>query len=417
MWLKRFLTAVALVFLIDPARAAPVAFTPASASGPCWSTVWSAAMQRAVDPALYPGSTLAVHDMTLRQIARSSAAARRVAVTLSNEYGGTPLRIARAGIGHVGADAKRLSGSTALRFDGRPYVVVPAGKAVRSDPVALGVAAGQRLAVSLYLPDDVGAPATVHLMGNQVLQAASGDDVDGTTLPAVPATTARFYVARIDGCDGHPRDTAVTLGDSITDGTNSTPGADRRYPDALARRLVAAGLRIGVANMGIDGNRLLHGHWGDAGLARLDRDVLALPNVRWAIVLFGINDIYAPNYLDTPGEAVNAAALIEGYRALIARLHARGVRVALATLSPNAGAEQNYKGYHTDRGETIRQAVNRWIRERNAADLVVDIDKALRDPLAPDRLRRDLDSGDHLHPNDRGYAAMAQAVPLAFFRR
>lgn len=417
MRLKRFLTAIALVFLIDPARASPVAFKPASASSRCWSTLWSAAMQRAVDPALYPGSTLAVHDMTLRQVVRSSAAARDVTVTISNEYGSMPLRIARAGIGRVGADVDRLSSSMALRFDGRPYVVVPAGGMVRSDPVALGVAAGQRLAVSLYLPDDVGAPATVHLMGNQVLQAASGDDVDGTTLPAVPATTARFYLARIDGCDGHPRDTVVTLGDSITDGTNSTVGADRRYPDALARRIVAAGLRIGVANMGIDGNRLLHGHWGDAGLARLDRDVLALPNVRGAIVLFGINDIYAPNYLGRPDEAVTVAALIEGYRALIARLHARDIRVALATLSPNAGAEQNYKGYHTDRGETIRQAVNRWIRQQSGADLVLDIDKTLRDPLASDRLRRDLDSGDHLHPNDRGYAAMARAVPLSFFRR
>lgn len=417
MRLTRFLTAIALVFLIDTASASPRTFDPAPASGPCWSTLWSAAMQRPVDPALYPGSTLAVHDMTLRQVVRSSAAARDVTVTISNEYGDKPLRIARAGIGRVGADVDRLSSSMALRFDGRPDVVVPAGKVVRSDPVVLGVAAGQRLAVSLYLPDNVGAPTTVHLMGNQVLQAANGDDVDGTALPAIPATTARFYLARIDGCNGHPRDTIVTLGDSITDGTNSTLGADRRYPDALARRLVAAGLRIGVANMGIDGNRLLHGHWGDAGLTRLDRDVLALPNVRWAIVLFGINDIYAPNYLLRPDEEVNAAALIEGYRALIARLHARKIRVALATLSPNAGAEQNYKGYHTDRGETIRQAVNRWIREQSGADLVLDIDKTLRDPLASDRLRRDFDSGDHLHPNDRGYAAMAQAVPLSFFRR
>lgn len=417
MWRNRFLTAIALTCLIDTASASSVALKPAPPSVACWSTLWSAAMQRAVDPALYPGSTLAIHDMTLRQIVRSSAAARSMAVTISNEYGSTPLRIARAGIGHVGADARHLSSSMALRFDGQSSVVIAAGKVARSDRVMFGVAPGQRLAISLYLPDDVGAPTTVHLMGNQLLQAARGDDVDGTTLPAISGTTARFYLARVDGCNGHRRDTVVTLGDSITNGTNSTVGADHRYPDALARRVVAAGLQIGVSNMGIDGNRLLHGHWGEAGLARLDRDALALPNIRWAIILFGINDIYAPNYLKTADEAVTAAQLIEGYRSVIARLHARDVRVALATLSPNAGAEISYRGYHTDRGEAIRQAVNRWIRNRSAADLVVDVDQVLRDPLVPARLRRDLDSGDHLHPDDRGYAAMARAIPLSFFRR
>jgi lysophospholipase L1-like esterase len=172
---------------------------------------------------------------------------------------------------------------------------------------------------------------------------------------------------------------------------------------------------VAVVNAGISGARLLQDRMGANALARFDRDVLAQPGVASVIVLMGINDIgwrgtpLAPN-----GSAVTAEELIAGYRQLIERAHARGVRIVGATLTPFEGALQDtpMRGYFDADKERVRQAVNAWIRDSGAFDAVVDFDAVTRDPARPTRFLAAYDSGDHLHPGDAGYRAMAEAIDL-----
>jgi lysophospholipase L1-like esterase len=205
------------------------------------------------------------------------------------------------------------------------------------------------------------------------------------------------------------RGAVVAFGDSLTDGSFSTPNADNRYPDELAERLVTAGRPLGVLNAGIGGNRVLTDApgFGEKATARFQRDALERPGVRTVIVLEGINDIGMGEAAGTP---VTAQQLIDGHRALIRAAHARGVRVIGATITPTKGVP--YPGYYTERGEAVRDAVNHWIRASGEYDAVADFDRTLADPADPDRMRPEYDGGDALHPNDAGMHAMADAVDL-----
>jgi lysophospholipase L1-like esterase len=210
--------------------------------------------------------------------------------------------------------------------------------------------------------------------------------------------------------------TIVALGDSITDGSLGTSDTNNRWPDWLARRLRDSGttpnVLLGVVSRSISGNQLLSSAGagslgGRNGLERFERDVLATPNARYLIVLLGINDLgYSP-----ASAPVTAATLIAGYRQVIARAHARGIAVIGATLLPFQGA-----GYYSTPRDAERQAVNNWIRTGNEVDGVIDFDRAMRDPASTLRLLPAYDSGDHLHPNNFGYQAMGNAVPLDLFR-
>ena len=209
----------------------------------------------------------------------------------------------------------------------------------------------------------------------------------------------------IDVESAEPRDAIVTFGDLITDGAFATRGYSRRWPDILAARLQKAGIDAGVANMGIAGNRLLRDGAADSGLRRFDHDVLAIPGVSRVIVLEGINDIGARA---RPGSGpLSAQDLIDGLSQLVARAHARGIKIILGTIIPYGG-RSNWDA----EGEAIRTGVNAWIRTTHEADGFVDFDRAVADPRDPTKMARALDSGDHVHPNDAGHAAMAAAIDL-----
>ena len=213
-------------------------------------------------------------------------------------------------------------------------------------------------------------------------------------------------VVRSPGAAG----TVVAFGDSITDGVQSTVGANVRWPNDLARRLDAQrGPGLSVADEGIGGNRVLIGSrcCGASAEARFARDALDQPGVRDIIVLEGINDIGFGAGPPNAGPDVSAARIIAGYEQLIAQAHARGLRIFGATLLPFQGA-----GYYTAAGEATREAVNTWIRTSGAFDGVIDFDAVMRDPADPLRLNPAYDSGDHLHPDDAGYQAMADAINL-----
>lgn len=209
----------------------------------------------------------------------------------------------------------------------------------------------------------------------------------------------------------------VAFGDSLSDGFASTLDANRRYPNVLAERLQAhpRTRHIAVLNHGIGGNRTLFDFIGSSAQARLDRDVLNAPGAQWVILLAGINNIGLPGAFGLAGQVVTADDIIAGHRQIIERVRERGLKIYGATLLPFEGAAQ--AGYFTPEGEAKRQAVNHWIRTSGAFDAVIDFDRVIRDPAQPSRILSAYDSGDHLHPNDAGYRAMAASIDLRLFRQ
>lgn len=363
-------------------------------------------------------------DQTLRLIVHTSTGGSQVRIRVSNEHGATPLRIGAAHVARRATGAETMAGTDrVLTFSGSTSITIPAGAPVLSDPIDLDVPALSDLAVSLYLPGRVEA-TTIHGSAFQTNYVSlPGNFTGAATLPTQRTITSWPFLTEVD-VSAPGAGAIVALGDSITDGAVTTLDANRRWPDLLALRLQTTrdrpGSGLGIVNRGIGGNRLLRDPgeqplFGRAALARFDRDVLATAGVRHLIVLIGINDIGHPGTGTIPAtEAVTPQDLIAGYRQLIARAHAKGIPVYGGTLTPFEGTI--FPGYYTPEKEAVRQAVNNWIRTSDEFDAVIDFDRAVRDPARPTRMLPAYDSGDHLHPNDLGMQAMANAIPLELFR-
>ena len=380
-----------------------------------WVAAWQASPHGgvAIDPPGFncPGAT-GLENQTVRNLAFVSAGGTAVRARLSNAFGAQPLRVGAASVAISAGAAGTVPGTLrALRFGGRPSVSIPAGGEALSDPVHLRVRPLQTVAISVYVPQATG-PATEHFLAKQDSYVAVGNRATSehaATFESTPITCWMF----VDGLDvrapSRVQGAVVALGDSITDGENSTPNTNRRYPDQLARRLNARpGPSLSIVNAGIAGNtmvrtRLVGGVTMPTAAARLDRDVLSQTGVTDVIVLEGINDI---------GDGATADEIIDAHQQIIAKAHALGIKTYGATLTPFGGSTPFGGQYGTPEGETQRQAVNRWIRTSDAYDGVFDFDQAVRDPADPTRLRPIYDSGDHLHPNDAGLAALADAVDL-----
>lgn len=383
-----------------------------------WIASWGAA------PAgVAPDQLENLDGQTMRLIVRTSVPGQEVRIKLSNEFGAEPLRIGAARVALRAGGAAFAPGSErVLTFEGEPAVTVPAGAAVYSDPVALEVKALAQLAVSLHFPAEVKA-STVHRNAFQTSYLSfPGNFVGISNFPTARTITSWPFLTEVDVRPAAGRRTVVAFGDSITDGSATTVDANRRWPDLLAQRLhgpAAAkdGPRLGIVNRGIGGNRLLrdaaYAPFGKAGLARFERDVLGTPGVSHVVVLIGINDLGHPGHNAPASEAPTAQELIDGYRQLIARARAKGVKVIGATLTPFEGT--TFAGFYSAEKEELRQAVNGWIRSGGEFDGAIDFDQVLRDPARPARLLAAFDSGDHLHPNDAGMRALADAVPLGLF--
>ncbi len=304
----------------------------------------------------------------------------------------------------------------ALTFGGSPTVTIPPGAPVLSDPVELTVPPLGSLAISLYLPE-ITPTATWHNEGVQTAYISGpGDFTKETDFTPAQTATSRIFLSGIMVDTAPGARAIVTFGDSITDGATSTPDANHRWPDFLAERLVAAGAEVAVLNEGISGARVLRDRMGDNALARFDRDVLSHPHVDTVILMMGINDIGWPGTILVPeGEpAPSADDIIAGYRQLIARAHAADMRIIGATLTPfeDTFAGNPLFGYYDEAKEAKRQAVNEWIRTSGAFDGVIDFDVIARDPANPKHIKAEFNSGDHLHPQDTGYQAMADSVEL-----
>lgn len=346
---------------------------------------------------------------TLREIIRVSIGGDHVRLRLSNEYGDRPLVIGSAHIA-VRDTGSAIVASTnrPVTFGGRASIIIRPGAIVVSDPVAFALPALSDLAVSLYLADSTRA-STVHSLGLQTNYVSRSGDFSAT--PSLPADTtlAMFlFLSSVEVTNSAATGVIATIGNSITDGAQSSRNSNSRWPNELARRLVASREPLkGVANAGISGNRVLSFGTGPSALARFDRDVLMVPGVTHVIVLEGINDIG-----NSVATKISADDIIYGLHQLADRAHDRGLVVFGATLTP-AGPRPNF----TPELEAKRQAVNAFIRNNGVFDGVIDFDAVTRDPTDPTRFLPAYDSGDHLHPGDAGYKAMGDAIDLALFRR
>ncbi len=385
---------------------------PAAATGPA-APAGPAATATATPAPPRPQPITSFHDQTLRMMAHTSIGGRRVRVELSNVFGSAPLVIGSAHIALRDKESAIVAATDrTLRFGGQPSFWIPAGATVISDAVNMDVPASSDLAVSIYIPE-TGAADTMHAVGlHTTYISKEGNATAQLAIPDATTTQSYYWLTNVDVAAPPDAAAIVTFGDSITDGAVSTPNTDRSWPSFLARRLAASGgANIAVLNQGISGNRVLRDGAGISALARFDRDVLVQPGVKWLMIMEGINDIGLGSRPNTPpGDAVSSDDLIAALKQLVERAHEHGLQVIGCTLTPYEGA-----AYYSDNGEQVRMAVNQWIRSSGAFDAVVDFEAATRDPDHPKQFRPGFNNGDHLHPNDAGYQAMADAIDLSIF--
>jgi lysophospholipase L1-like esterase len=356
---------------------------------------------------------------TIRYRMRVAEGGAKLRISLSNAHGDKPLTLGAVSVARAGAGRNTVPGTLrAVSFGGERNITIPIDVSVLSDPVDLSVTDGSDVLVSVYSPEGIRFWSIGPVNPLAASAIADGDVTAAESFTAKEYLNGRPIVSAIDVQVPAKRSVVVALGDSITDG-DVAPDGERGWPGALARRL--ASKDISVVNAGIGGNRLLDMSPNREHLsawARLDEDVFSVPGITHLIVLEGINDIGMSGNADNlvarmwgASPLVQPDELIRVYRQIIARAHVKGIKAIGATILPFDAAM-----YYSPDKESVRQAVNKWIRESREFDGVIDFDAGMRDPKAPSKLRKEFDPGDHLHPNTAGYRAMGEMIDLGLFK-
>lgn len=390
--------------------------TPPSAN---WVGTWAA-----VPTATPATSTPSLNNETIRQVIHTSVAGSELRLRLTNEFGSQALRIGEVHVarraGTTGTDVVPAT-DRAVTFSGTRSPTIPAGAPLLSDPVRLAVPARTDLVVSIYIPDAIQV-TTLHAFANTSNVVAAGNVADDRAVTG-RTVTQWFFLSTVSVRADRGASAIIALGDSITNGSVTPLDTNLRWPDLLANRM----RDTGMLNLGVAGNRLLHDpnpppgsaaqnfavFFGPSALRRFDRDVAAQPGARFVVVLLGVNDLGHPGTSAPPSEVVTAQEIIDAHRQLITRAHAQGLKIFGGTILP---FKNDTLGFYSEANEVKRSAVNHWIRTSGEYDGVIDFDKATRDPADPLALNPAYDSGDHLHPNAAGMAAMANAIPVRLFR-
>ncbi len=383
-----------------------------------WVASWTAAPHAPLGTE-GPFAAASYDNVTISQVLRITEGGTRVRVRLSNRYGPAPLEIGAARIVQIDADNREVPGtSRTLTFGGEPGAVIPRGAPFVSDAVEVNLPDLARMKVEIYLPKPTG-PCTCHLTGVDELAVSPPGNFVGRAFEPVSRAQFRAFLAGVEVDSPDALGTIVAYGDSITDGVGATPGGNNRWPDVLADRLQAAGLEWAVANQAISGNRVLSPGMGESALSRFDEDVLSLPGVKYIIVFEGVNDLgnrfgrRGPNQPNFPGldqPEITVEQMIAGYKQIVARAHAKGIKVIGSPIGPYMGA-----GYWSEEGEAARQAINDWILNSGTFDATVRLDTAFADPAEPRQMRDGYHIGDHLHGSPAGLKAVGESIDLALF--
>ena len=370
-----------------------------------WVGTWGCGPQL-TEPSNLPPAPLA--NSTLRQFVHTTLGGEQLRIRFSNVYGTNSVVMnsvhvaLAAGAGSAGRGDIDPATDKALSFQGAAAVVIPPGEAILSDPLAYDLLGLTNLAVSICFGDISSSTITGHPGSRTTSFIQAGNAVSATSLPAAVKTPHWYILTGIDVLADHTSQAIVILGDSITDGRGSTTDGNNRWPDILAQRLHSNALTAGLAviNMGIGGNGIFGG-LGPSAQARFDRDVLSQNGVRWLIVFEGVNDI---------GGGASAQRLTNAYAQFVDKAHARNLRAYGATITPFGG-----NGYCTPAHESVRQAVNHWIRASSKFDAVIDFDAVVRNPATLTNIAHAYDTGDGLHLNPAGYRALADSIDLKLF--
>jgi lysophospholipase L1-like esterase len=395
-----------------------------AASPNAWIATWATSPQSGTPDPREP--LLNIDNQTVRERVRSSIGGSRIRLRFSNEFGSSPLLIGAATVA-IPKDASTIKEESIrnVTFEGRNSIEIPAGAPVLSDPISLQLTPGAEISISIYFPNRLTTPTLHAFAFKHAVVSQHGDFTHERKIDPAALSTASILVTAVLVPAQPSNRLVVAFGDSISDGDGSTVDADNNYPNNLIRRIAKTsnGSTLAVVNEGIVGNRLLRDSeiFGVSALARFDRDALVLPGVTHIVLLEGINDIgfvgakMDGQYLADPAETRSAQDIIDAYRQLISRAHARGIKVIGATITPCEGVD--IPGYYSDAKELVRKTVNKWIRTGGAFDGMIDFDAVVCDPDHPTRLLPKFASKDHLHPNDAGYKAMADSIDLALFGR
>ncbi|WP_436462931.1 SGNH/GDSL hydrolase family protein [Acinetobacter seifertii] len=380
-----------------------------------WITTWAASPQKVWNKDFVFSTNIPeqISNQTIRQLSQISLGGETVRLVFTNQYGEQPLYIDQTTIGLANAASLKSKSTYPVYFSGQLKAKILPGKQLISDPIQLPVPDHTQLVVNSFIQK----PATFktfHWDAKQTSWLIKGNQTTNLTTPTdARTTTARLLLSAIEVKPKQKAQVVAVIGDSITDGATATLDANTRWTDFLAKRLSAH--QLAVINSGISGNRLLTDGMGDSVLKRLNSEVFQYSGVKTLIVLIGINDISWPGTAFAPKQQIPSfEALTKGYQSVVNAAHKQGIQVIGATLLPFSGALPNtpLDNYYQPNKDELRQRINQWIRTSHTFDGVLDLDEGLKDPKHPDRLNPIYDSGDHLHPNDRGNQHMAELVQL-----
>lgn len=380
-----------------------------------WITTWAASPQKVwnkdfVFPTNIPEQ---ISNQTIKQISQISLGGEAVRLVFTNQYGDQPLYIDKTTVGLVKGQSLKSKSAYPVYFSGKLKAQILPGKQLMSDPIQLPVPDHAQLMVNTFIQKPT-TFKTFHWDAKQTSWLITGNQTAKLNTPSsAKTTTARLLLSAIEVKPKRKAHVVAVVGDSITDGATATLDANTRWTDFLAKRLSPH--QVAVINSGISGNRLLNDGMGDSALERLQKEVFQYSGVKTLIVLVGINDISWPGTAFAPKQQIPTfEALTQGYKRVVDEAHRQGIQVIGATLLPFSGALPNtpLDNYYQPNKDELRQRINHWIRTSHTFDGVLELEQGLKDPKHPDRLNPIYDSGDHLHPNDRGNQQMANLVDL-----